>query len=135
MSGPEVGAGGGGAPAPAAGGGGLADNVAGGLCYITIIPAIIFLVIEPYNKNKFVRFHAFQNLFFAGAWIAAYIGMMILSFVLAMIPVVGWIIALLLWLAIGLGGFICWLLMLIKAFGGGKFKMPVIGNLAEKQAG
>jgi len=34
------------------------------VAYITIIPAIIFLVMEPYNKNKFVRFHAFQSLFF-----------------------------------------------------------------------
>src|SRR4029077_12246942 len=110
---------------PAAGGGGLADNVAGGLCYVTIIPAIIFLLIEPYNKNKFVRFHAFQNLFFAAAWVVAYIGMMILSFALAFVPMVGWIIALLLWLAIGLGGFISWILMIVKAFQGSKFKMPI----------
>ena len=30
---------------------GLSDNTAGALAYITIIPAIIFLVMEPYNKN------------------------------------------------------------------------------------
>ena len=42
---------------------GMADNVAGMMAYITIIPAIIFLVTEPYNKNRFVRFHSFQNLF------------------------------------------------------------------------
>ena len=41
--------------------GGMADNVAGMLAYITIIPSIIFLVIEPYNKNRFVRFHSWQN--------------------------------------------------------------------------
>ena len=45
------------APASAAAAGGLADNVAGLLAYLTIIPAIIFLVIEPFNKNRFVRFH------------------------------------------------------------------------------
>ena len=43
--------------------GGMADNVAGMLAYITIIPAIIFLVMEPYNKNRFVRFHAWQYMF------------------------------------------------------------------------
>ncbi len=53
-----------GAAAPvAASAGGMADNVAGMLAYITIIPAIIFLVMEPYNKNRFVRFHAWQNIF------------------------------------------------------------------------
>ena len=46
--------------------GGLTDNMAGMLAYITIIPAIIFLVMEPYNKNRFIRFHAWQCLLFAG---------------------------------------------------------------------
>src|ERR1700760_4654206 len=45
----------------------LADNVAGMLAYFTIIPAIVFLLIEPYNRNRFVRFHCFQCLFTAGA--------------------------------------------------------------------
>ena len=44
--------------------GGLEDNVAGMLAYITIIPAIIFLVVEPFNKRRFVRFHSFQSIFF-----------------------------------------------------------------------
>ena len=41
----------------------LAENIAGMLAYFTIIPAIVFLLIEPYNKNHFVRFHSFQCLF------------------------------------------------------------------------
>ena len=44
------------APATSAPSTGLTDNVAGLLAYVTIIPAIIFLVIEPYNRNRFVRF-------------------------------------------------------------------------------
>ena len=61
-----------GAAAPAATGaqtGGMADNIAGMLAYVTIIPAIVFLVVEPYNKNRFIRFHAFQCIFFCLAWI------------------------------------------------------------------
>src|SRR5882672_587094 len=73
------------AAAPAAGGG-MADNVAGMLCYITIIPAIIFLVMEPYNKNRFVRFHAFQMIFLCVAWIALWIVLGIIG----MIPIFGW---------------------------------------------
>src|ERR1700686_4777130 len=54
-------------PASTATAGGMTDNVAGMLAYITIILAIIFLVMEPYNKNRFIRFHSWQCLFFAGA--------------------------------------------------------------------
>ena len=55
------------APTAAAG---LTDNVAGALAYLTIIPAILFLVLEPFNKRRFVRFHAFQSIFFFVAWAA-----------------------------------------------------------------
>src|SRR3954452_9966484 len=44
---------------------GLSDNAAGAIAYVTIIPAIIFLLVEPYNRKRFVRFHAFQCLFLA----------------------------------------------------------------------
>ena len=42
---------------------GLSDNAAGALAYVTIIPAIIFLIVEPFNKNPYVRFHAWQSIF------------------------------------------------------------------------
>jgi uncharacterized membrane protein len=109
--------------------GGMTDNVVAMLCYITIVPAIIFLVMEPYNKNRFIRFHAFQNIFFCVAWIAVWIA---LSFV-GMIPVLGWL-TLLIWPLLGLGGLILWIILLIKANQGQMFKLPVIGDLAEKQA-
>lgn len=113
---------------------GLAPNIAGMLAYFTIIPAIIFLLLEPYNKDRYVRFHAFQSVFFHVAWIAAWIGMIILGIVLGTIPVVGLIIHLLLDLALFIGGFIVWLILVIKAFGNQKFHLPVIGNMAEEQA-
>lgn len=126
-----VGGGAAAAPAPAQASGGLEENVAGMLAYITIIPAIIFLVIEPYNKNKFVRFHSFQCLFFSVAMFA--IGI-VLS-VLTAIPVLGWIVALvgvpLLWLA----SLVIWIVLLMKAYKHEMFKLPVIGEIAAKQAG
>lgn len=109
---------------------GLTDNVAGMLAYITIIPAIIFLVIEPYNKSRFVRFHAFQSIFFAVAWMVLWIAM---SFI-GVIPVLGWA-TLLIWPLLGIGGLIIWIILLLKANQGQMFKLPVIGDLAEKQAG
>jgi uncharacterized membrane protein len=108
----------------------LADNVAGALAYVTIIPAIIFLVLEPFNRSRFVRFHAFQSLFFALAWVVLSLAMN----VVAHAPIFGWL-TLLLWPIIGLAGFIIWLVLVLKAYQGQMFKLPVIGDLAEKQAG
>lgn len=123
-----------GAPAAAVPTAGMADNIAGMLAYITIIPAIIFLVMEPYNKNRFVRFHSFQNLFFAGALIVCWIAFTILSMVLAFVPILGHIVIALCWFALAVGSFIVWIIMLLKANGGQMWKLPVIGDMAEKQA-
>lgn len=109
--------------------GGLADNVAGALAYITIIPAIVFLLIEPFNKNRFVRFHAFQCLFIAVSCFA--IG--IVFGIIAMIPVIGLLlipISFLVWLGI----FVIIVVCAVKAYQGQKWKLPFIGDLAEKQA-
>jgi uncharacterized membrane protein len=112
----------------------MADNVAGMLAYITIIPAIIFLVMEPYNKRPFVRFHSFQNIFFAVALIVCWIAFTILAMVLAFIPILGHLILALLWFALAVGSFVAWIVMLLKANGGQMWKLPFIGDLAEKQA-
>jgi uncharacterized membrane protein len=127
---PAQSAGGGAATPPTqSGAGGLADNVAGVLAYVTIVPAIIFLVIEPYNRNRFIRFHAFQSIFFYVAWTVLWFA---LTFVAA-IPFLGWV-TLLLWPLLGLGGLILWILMAMKAYERQMWKLPVIGDIAEKQA-
>jgi uncharacterized membrane protein len=118
------------APAPVQSNSGLTDNVAGMLAYVTIIPAILFLVIEPYNRSRFVRFHAFQSIFFAVAWTALWI---VLSF-LVHIPFLGWL-TILIWPLVGLAGLVIWLVLLLKANQGQMWKLPVIGDMAEKQAG
>lgn len=126
--------------ASAAGGGGTAaggavenQNVMGALAYVTIIPAIIFLVMEPYNKNRFVRFHSFQCLFLALAAFALSIANMILSLVLGFIPVIGWIFSLVLGFGIPIAIIAVWLIAVIKAYGGEEYRLPVIGDLAAKQ--
>jgi uncharacterized membrane protein len=110
--------------------GGLEDNVAGALAYVTIIPAIVFLVLEPFNRRRFVRFHSFQCLFFAVAWTALWI---VLSFI-AHIPFLGWA-TIIIWPLVSLVGFVIWLILVLKAYQGQMFKLPVIGDMAEKQAG
>ena len=119
------------APAPpAAPASGLADNVAGMLAYVTIIPAIIFLVLEPYNKSRFIRFHSFQCIFLCIALVALHIGVSILAVIPFLLLITFPLHAL-----ISLGAFIIWIILLMKANQGQMFKLPVIGDLAEKQAG
>lgn len=121
------------ASSPAASGG-LPPNVAGALAYFTIIPPIIFLVVEPFNKDRFIRFHSFQSLFLAAAMFVLMIGMMIVSFIIGMIPVVGTIVAILMWPLVSLAMFALVLYMMYQAYNEKKFKLPFIGNLAEQQA-
>jgi uncharacterized membrane protein len=111
-------------------GSGLSDNVAGALAYVTIIPAIVFLVLEPYNRKRFIRFHAFQCIFFAIAWAVLWIILGIIGH----IPFLGWG-TVLLWPLVSLAGLIIWLILVLKAYQGQMFKLPVIGDMAEKQAG
>jgi uncharacterized membrane protein len=122
------------APATGTASSGLASNIAAMLAYFTLIPAVLFLVIEPYNKDRYVRFHAFQSLFFHIAWIIAWIGMIFVGRALGLIPFVGWVIHALIDLVLFLGGFILWVILVIKAYGNQKFQLPVIGKMAEEQA-
>jgi len=112
----------------------MTDNVAGMLAYVTIIPAILFLVIEPYNKSRFVRFHSFQNIFLHVAALVLWIALFIVSAVLAFIPILGHLIAFLIWMALSVGLLVVWIMLLIKANQGQMWKLPVIGDMAEKQA-
>jgi len=118
--------------APAAGG--LSETAAAAISYITIIPAIIFLVIEPYNRMRLVKFHAIQCIALHVAWIAVWMATMILSVVLHFIPLVG-VLFFFVDMAIAVGFFIAWLLCILKASKGEYFKLPLIGDFAAKQAG
>jgi uncharacterized membrane protein len=101
---------------------GLSENSAGALAYVTIIPAIIFLVAAPYNTSPYIKFHAWQSIFLNISFFA--IG------IIAIIPILGWIIFFLGFITL----FVCWIICVLKALKGERFKLPVIGNLAEKQA-
>ncbi|WP_263383728.1 DUF4870 domain-containing protein [Granulicella arctica] len=118
---------------PAAASSGLSTNSAAALAYVTIIPAIVFLVLEPYNKIPLVRFHAIQCLALTAVWVGLQICLTILAIILHVIPLIGMLIGLV-HLAVGLAMFIGWLACIIKASKGEWFKLPVIGDFALKQA-
>jgi uncharacterized membrane protein len=104
--------------------------LAAALSYIWIV-GLIFLLIEPYNKNRFVRFHAFQSVFYGVAWMILWFGIHI---VFAIMPFLGLLI-LPIYALIGLGGFVYWLFLAFKAYNNEQYKIPVIGDMAAKQAG
>ena len=103
--------------------GGLSDNSVAALCYLTFIPAIIFLVLEPYNKVRFIRFNAIQCIAFTVVAFAAHI-------VLIFIPIIGWLISLVLSLLF----LVLWVMCIMKAAKGEWYKLPGIGDFALKQA-
>jgi len=110
--------------------GGLTDNVAGMLAYFTIIPAIVFLVLEPFNKKPFIRFHSFQSIFFCVAIIAIQIALTIVG----MMPFL-FFLTFPLHMIVWLGSLAIWVILFLKAYQGQMFKLPVIGDMAAKQAG
>jgi uncharacterized membrane protein len=125
----------GGPPAPPPGEG-LPPNTAAAVAYITFIPALIFILIDPYKRINYVRFHSWQCLVLTGVSIVVAIAFMILSMLLTMIHL--GILSLLLGLvhfAISIGFFIFWLIAIIKASKGERYHIPIIGGIAEKMAG
>ena len=110
------------------------ENIAGAVAYITIVPAIVFLLIDPYRRNRFVRFHSLQCLFL---WLALFLiaaVMRVLEPVLFLIPSFGYLLFLLIAMVVTLGAFVTWLVLVIKALQGEAFKLPVVGDLAERQS-
>ena len=112
-------------------------NVVGALTYLAgFLTGIIFLVLDPYKSNSFVRFHAFQSIFFNVAWIGFWIVWMILSAVLTPLTAgVFGLIALPLMLVFAVAGFGIWIFLMYQAYQQKLFKLPIVGKFAAEQAG
>jgi len=111
------------------------ENIAGAIAYLTFIPAIVFLFVEPYSKNRFVRFHSVQCLLLGAAAILLAIALKLASVVLFIIPVLGPLLVVLVSTVVALAVIVIWLVLVIKAFQGEMFKLPLLGDLAGQQAG
>lgn len=88
------------------------------------VTGIIFLLME--KKNAYIRFHAMQSTIVFGA-------ILLLNIILGIIPVLGWVVALVLSPLITLISFVLWIILMWKAYNGEKYKLPYFGELAEKQ--
>ena len=114
-------------------GGGLQPNLAGLLCYVLgLVTGILFLVIAPYKNDPFVRFHAYQSIIGHVVWVGLWIVRGVVSSIL---PWPLQFIASLFYRVVALGGLLVWLFLMYKAYNKEKFKLPVIGDIALRQAG
>ncbi len=113
--------------------GALPETLAGALAYFTILPAIVFVFVEPYSKNRFVRFHSFQciGLWLAGVVIGAVLR--IVGFVLFFVPVLGHLLVWLMSMVVSLAFVAVWVVLVVKALQGEMFKLPLVGDFAERQ--
>jgi len=115
---------------------GLTSNVAAALAYILgLITGILFLVLEPYKHDRFVRFHAIQSILYSAAGIVFRIGWSIL--VSAVIDVSGWagLVLVPVGLVISLALFGFWIFLMYQAYSNREFRIPIIGAIAAKQVG
>jgi uncharacterized membrane protein len=109
----------------------LPENLAAVVSFATIIPAVIFLYVEPFRRNQFVRFHAVQHLLLFGVAVVSAIAASILWMVLQLIPFMRVLVFPFAGL-IGLAWLFLWLLLVVKAYRHEWFKLPWIGDLAEE---
>jgi uncharacterized membrane protein len=110
------------------------DRALGALVYVGLIPAIILLLIPALRGNRFVRFHSWQSVLFTVASALLGLALKLLVIILAILPVVGFLLA---WLSLGIGSmgiFILWIVLLVKAVQGHHYELPLIGPLADQFA-
>ena len=99
----------------------IEENTAAVISYAAIwITGIVILILE--KESAFVRFHAWQS-------VLAFLPLTVLAWLLGYIPFVGWILAALTWVLI----VILWLVLLFKAYRGERYKLPIVGDLADRE--
>jgi uncharacterized membrane protein len=110
---------------------GLDQNVAGLLSYVLgPLTGLVFFLLE--KENRFVRFHAMQSIVVGIASFAFWIVFSILSTVLAFVPFLGWILSAVVGLVASLGFFVLWIVLMVKAFQGEEWEVPVLGKYARQ---
>ncbi|MFZ0310195.1 MAG: DUF4870 domain-containing protein [Candidatus Sulfotelmatobacter sp.] len=110
----------------------LPETVAGALAYC-VVPAIVFLLVEPYSKNRFVRFHSFQCLGLCLSAVVIGAGLRVAGYLLFFIPLLGRLFFLLVSMLVSLALVVIWLVAIVKALQGEMYKLPLVGDFAERQ--
>jgi uncharacterized membrane protein len=113
--------------------GGLPETLAGALAYF-LVPAIVFLLLPPYSKDRFVRFHSFQCLGLCLAALVIGALLRVAGFGLFFVPTLGRLLILLVSVVIPLAFFAVWVVLVVKALQGEIFKLPVVGHFADRHS-
>jgi uncharacterized membrane protein len=113
----------------------LPERIAAGLAYVTFIPAIVFLLLDPYRKNRVVRYHSIQCLLFCVAILAVAAFLRLVGLVLSLIPVLGPLLMYVIPVVAAIAAGLVWLVLVVKALQGEMFKLPALGDVAEHYAG
>lgn len=126
--------------AVAAGGGpasAIASNVAALLTYVPcIIAAVIFLSMEPYKKDPYVRFHAFQSIFFGVAWLTLWVIWDVVRMLLGVSSEgLSALMVLSLNALVYVGGPVYWAFLIYKAYCHQRYMIPILGRMAAEHAG
>ena len=108
----------------------IPENIAAVISYVTIIPAILFLYLDPFRRNRFVRFHAVQHLLLFAAASVCGVAAIVLWTALQLIPPMRVLVFPFAGL-ISLAWTFTWLMLLVKAYHHEMFKLPYIGDYAE----
>ena len=110
---------------------GLAPNLAGALAYVLApLTGIIFLLVE--KQDGYVRFHAAQSILFGVGSIILWVANSILGVILSAIPLLGWIVSLLITMVLGLGLFVLWIYLMVQAYQGREWELPVVGGQSRR---
>jgi len=110
------------------------DNMMGALAYLLGIITGVIMYVMYKDKSKYVAFHGMQSIIFSAIAFVVWIVVLIVGMVLMIIPVIGWIIGIILWFGMVVVFLGAWIYLMYNAYKGVKFKLPVIGALAEKYA-
>lgn len=109
-----------------AGGSGLPANVAGALSYfLGPITGVVFFIID--RERPFVRFHAVQCLGVTIVWVVLAVVLIVVSAVLGVIPILGFLIGILLNIVLAVAGFGFWLWLMYQAYQGNEWEVPGLG--------
>jgi uncharacterized membrane protein len=110
----------------------LRENVAGGLAYLSFVPAVIFLLLDPYRRSSFVRFHSVQCLVLWLIGIVLGLALRILGMLIFPIPVLGPLLIVIVDVAFILAAVVLWFVLIIKALQGETLMVPWVGDVAER---
>ena len=115
---------------------GLDPKVAALLAYLFgWVGGLIIYLVE--TKNKYARFHALQSIFLNVAVIVVYIALGIVFGIVGAVPGLGLAmfgLASLIYSVLGLGVLVLWIFLMVKAYQGEKYMLPVIGEMADRSA-